>query len=267
MKKSVRYLSLLLIILMPLSAFAEMWSPNRVRGFLDIGGSYSEAGLGAIDMSYKASGVTLATATAEDKESDRAMSGTTLHYIMDLGVVVGLYMYSSETITTVKQTSVWTANAAAGGAGTLAANTVNALASPGDVLGYKYANADINFLDVGYFYDMKDIVDGMSVAGGLGLAIGGSGETKIVYGSVGYILNGNVWNETITADSSSAMSYFVDLGYDFGGHEAIFGLRNISTSGSATVSTEKGIGKVLGKDKFESSSTNMVYSLGYGYVF
>ena len=218
-------------------------------------------------MNYKSSGVTLASATAEDKESDRAMSGTALHYIMDLGVVVGLYMYSSETITTVKQTSVWTANAAAGGAGTVAAATVNALASPGDVLGLKYTNAEINFLDVGYFYDMKDIVDGMSVTGGLGLAIGGSGETTVIYGSVGYLLNGGLWTETVTADSSSAMSYFVDLGYDFGGHEALFGLRNISTSASATVSTDKGLGKVLGKDKFDSNSSNMVYSLGYGYVF
>ena len=85
MKKSVKFLTILFIVFaIPIAAYAEMWSPNRVRASLLIGGSYSDAGLGGIDMNYKSSGVTLASATAEDKESDRAMAATSLHYIMDL---------------------------------------------------------------------------------------------------------------------------------------------------------------------------------------
>ena len=63
------------------------------------------------------------------------------------------------------------------------------------------------------------------------------------------------------------MSYFFDLGYAFGIHEALFSLRKINTEGSATVSETKGIGKVLGKDKFESSGSSMSFFLGYGYIF
>ena len=115
---------------------------------------------------------------------------------------------------------------------------------------------------------MADIVGGMSVSGGLGLPLLGSGgKTQIAYGSVGYQLNGSVAYEELTADSGSAMSYFVDVGYAFGIHEALFSLRSVTTESSSTVSTEKGIGKVLGKDKFESSGSSMSYSLGYGYIF
>ena len=115
---------------------------------------------------------------------------------------------------------------------------------------------------------MKDIVAGMSISGGIGLPVlGSSGTTDIAYGATGFALNGGVLAESVTADDGSASSFFVDFGYAFGSHEGLFGLRNVTTSGSASVSTEKGIGKVLGKDKFESSGSSMSYSLGYGYIF
>ena len=111
---------------------------------------------------------------------------------------------------------------------------------------------------------MKDIVGGMSISGGIGLPVlGSSGTIDIVYGATGHALNGGLYTESLTADDGSAMSYFVDFGYAFGIHEALFGLRNVKTEGSATVSTTKGICKVTGKDKFESSGSSMSYLLGY----
>ena len=115
---------------------------------------------------------------------------------------------------------------------------------------------------------MKDIVGGMSISGGIGLPVlGSSGTIDIVYGATGHALNGGLYTESLTADDGSAMSYFVDFGYAFGIHEALFGLRNVKTEGSATVSTTLGVGKVLAKDKFESSGSSMAYFLGYGYIF
>ena len=73
--------------------------------------------------------------------------------------------------------------------------------------------------------------------------------------------------EDLSADSGSAMSYFVDFGYAFGIHEALFSLRNVKPESSATVSSTKGIGKVTGEDKFSSSGSSMNFSLGYGYIF
>ena len=97
--------------------------------------------------------------------------------------------------------------------------------------------------------------------------LGVGGSSTIYYGATGYALNGNVSTEDLSADSGSAMSYFVDFGYAFGIHEALFGLRNVKTESSATVSTTKRRGKLLGKDKFESSGSSMDFSLGYGYIF
>ena len=115
---------------------------------------------------------------------------------------------------------------------------------------------------------MKDIVGGMSISGGIGLPVlGSSASVDIVYGNTGQYLNGSVPSESITDFEGSASSFFVDFGYAFGSHEGLFGLRNVKTAGSATVSTTKGIGKVTGKDKFESSGSSMSFFLGYGYIF
>ena len=112
------------------------------------------------------------------------------------------------------------------------------------------------------------MVDGMNISGGIGLPLlGNGGTTELVYGQTGYNLNGNIWTESLTADDGSAMSFFVDYGYAFGIHEALFSIRNVKTESSATVSTTKGLGKILGKDKFESSGSSMSFSLGYGYIF
>ena len=283
MKRSVKFLTVLFVIfLMPLAAYAEMWSPDRIRVNLRVGGSTSEGGLGAINMKYKSDGYTaygiadgtaLATAAAEDKESARVNSGLSIHYIMEMGMLVGIHRYSTAFTTLVTQTGDWTAETISGdlSGGAVPAGavvTLSALSSTGSPLAVRTSEGFINFLDLGYFYDLKDIVDGMSISGGIGLPLlGNGGSTKLVYGRTGYTLNGGLYNESLTSDGGSAMSYFVDYGYTFGIHEALLSLRNVSTKSSATVSQTKGLGKVLGKDKFESSGSSMSFSLGYGYIF
>ena len=286
MKKSVKFLAVLLIFLMPLSAFAESWwSPNRVRVNYRVGGSQAEGGMGAITGKYKcpdansactayslADGTVISTMGAVDKESERVNGGLSIHYIMDMNILVGIHIFSTENISLVTQTTDWaanTANAATTTAGTVYATAYNAaLGGAGTALGTIKRSTSINFLDVGYFYDMAGIVDGMSISGGIGLPLlGSSGSTDIVYGTTGYALNGGLWTESITADEGSAMSFFVDYGYAFGIHEALFSLRKVTTEGSAKVSETKGIGKVLGKSKFEGSSDSTSFFLGYGYIF
>ena len=269
MNKSIKYLAVLLIFLMPIAAYAEMWSPDRVRFNYRIGGSVDDGALDPGTMSAKVSGVALAEADYSDKETDRVMNGMSIHYIMEMGMIVGIHLYSTEMISQVSQTSDWAGTTAGGAAGAVVAATLNAAyGGAGTALGVRKSTTSINFLDLGYFYDMKDIVAGMSISGGIGLPVlGSSGTTDIVYGSTGYALNGNVAAETVTADDGSASSFFVDFGYAFGSHEGLFGLRNVTTAGSASVSTEKGIGKVLGKDKFESSGSSMSYFIGYGFIF
>jgi len=285
MKKSVKFLAVLLIFLMPLSAFAESWwSPNRVRVNYRIGGSSAASEQGAVTGKKKCpdgayctalsipDDTVLASFEGEDKESERVDGGLSIHYIMDMNILVGIHIFSTENISLVTQTTDWaanTANAATTTAGTVYATAYNAaLGGAGTALGIINRSTSINFLDVGYFYDMAGIVDGMSISGGIGLPLlGSSGSTDIVYGTTGYALNGGLWTESITADSGSAMSYFADFGYAFGIHEALFSLRKITTEGSATVSETKGIGKVLGKSKFTSKGDYTSFFLGYGYIF
>ena len=287
MKKSVKFLAVLLIFLMPLSAFAESWwSPNRVRVNFRVGGSQAEGGLGAITGKYKCpdsaglcttysipDSTVLASMGAEDKESERVNGGLSIHYIMDMNILVGIHLWSTEYISLVTQTSDWVSSTESA-AQTAVGDNYNAglnstYGGAGTALAVKKSSVSINFLDVGYFYDMADIVGGMSVSGGLGLPLlGSSGSTDLVYGTTGYALNGGLWTESITADSGgSAMSFFVDYGYAFGVHEALFSLRKITTEGSATISKTKGLGKVLDKDKFTSKGDYTSFFLGYGYIF
>ena len=285
MKKSVKFLTVLLIFLMPLSAFAESWwSPNRVRVNYRIGGSSAASEQGGFTASKKcpdcaycvayslADDTVLASFEGVDKETERVDGGLSIHYIMGMNILVGIHLFSTENISLVTQTTDWAANTAT--SGTTAAGTVYAtgyntnLGGAGTALGAIKRSTSINFLDVGYFYDMADIVGGMSGSGRLGLPLlGSSGSTDIVYGATGYALNGGLWTESITADEGSAMSFFVDLGYAFGIHEALFSLRKVTTEGSAKVDITKGIGKVLAKDKFSGSSDSTSFFLGYGYIF
>jgi hypothetical protein len=289
MKKLVKYLAILLIFLMPLSALAEMWSPNRVRVNFRVGGSNADGGIGGKTAKIKCSSTTttqascaaysledsvvLSTMSLVEKEASRTSGGFSIHYIMEMGMIVGVHRYTTEYVTAITQTSDWAGTTDGGAAATAVgagvASSMNAgYGGTGTSLGARKVDGFINFLDLGYFYDMADIVGGMSISGGIGLPLlGAGGSSTIYYGLTGYALNGGLMTEDISADSGSAMSYFVDFGYAFGTHEALFGLRNIKTESSATVSTTKGIGLVTGEEKFTSTGSSMSYSLGYGYIF
>ena len=273
MRKSVKFLTVLFVVfLMPLAAYSEMWSPDRLRVNLRVGGSVDDGSLAPGTMGCSTScgaAIDMAEAGYADKETDRVNGGMSIHYIMEMGMIVGIHLYSTEMVSVVSQTSDWAGTTAGGATGAYYAGVMNATyGGAGTLLGVRKSSTSINFLDLGYLYDMKDIVGGMSISGGIGLPVLGSiGTTDIAYGPTGYALNGNVLNESLTADDGSAMSFFVDYGYAFGIHEALFSIRNVKTAGSATVSTTKGIGKVLGKDKFESSGSSMSFFLGYGYIF
>ena len=290
MKKSVKFLTVLFIVfLMPLAAYSEMWSPDRIRVNLRVGGSNADGGIGGKDAKATCAAnattqagcgaysledsVVLATMTLVEKEVDRTMGGLSIHYIMEMGMIVGVHRFTTAYVTAITQTSDWAgttdggAAASAVGAGTAISLNTN-YGGAGTLLGARKVEGFINFLDLGYFYDMKDIMDGMSISGGIGLPLlGVGGSSTIYYGTTGYALNGNVLTEDLSADSGSAMSFFADFGYAFGIHEALFSLRNVKTESSATVSSTKGIGKVTGEDKFSSSGSSMNFSLGYGYIF
>ena len=102
MKKSVKFLAVLLIFLMPLSAFAQCWwSPNRVRENYRIGESQAEGGLGPINAKKKCpddayctpygieDDTVLSSMEGEDKESERVNGGLSIHYIMDMNFLWG----------------------------------------------------------------------------------------------------------------------------------------------------------------------------------
>ena len=290
MKKSVKFLTVLFVVfLMPLAAYSEMWSPDRIRVNLRVGGSNADGGIGGKDAKATCAAnattqascgaysledsVVLATMTLVEKEVDRTMGGLSIHYIMEMGMIVGVHRFTTAYVTAITQTSDWAGTtdggAAASAVGAETATSLNAnYGGTGTLLGARKVDGFINFLDLGYFYDMKDIMDGMSISGGIGLPLlGVGGSSTIYYGTTGYALNGGLLEEDLSADSGSAMSFFADFGYAFGIHEALFSLRNVKTESSATVSSTKGIGKVTGEDKFSSSGSSMNFSLGYGYIF
>ena len=165
MNKSIKYLAVLLIFLMPIAAYAEMWSPDRVRFNYRIGGSVDDGALAPGTMPAKVGGVAFAEAGYADKETNRVMNGMSLQYVMEMGMIVGIHLYSTEMISVVTQTTDWAGTTAGGLTGAGAAILLNnSYGGAGTGLGVRKTSTSINFLDLGYFYDMKDIVDGMSVS-------------------------------------------------------------------------------------------------------
>ena len=275
MKKSIKFLTVLSVMfLMPLAAYSEMWSPDRIRVNLRVGGSVDDGALDPGTMGCSTScgaAIDMAEAGYADKETDRVNGGMSIHYIMEMGMIVGIHQHKTKFDTVATQTGAWTASTAGGATSAVGAVYASALGAQypsGTKLGDRTSDGFVNFLDLGYFYDLSDIVGGMSISGGIGLPLlGNGGSTKVVYTAAGYALNGEVLNEEITADDGSAMSYFVDYGYTFGSYEALLGLRTISTESKATVDETKGLGKILGESTFTSSGSSTSYSLGFGYVF
>ena len=129
MKKSVKFLIVLFVMfLMPLAAYSEMWSPDRVRVNLRVGGSVDDGALAAGTMKGKSGDTVLMTAGYADKEIERANGGMSIQYIMEMGMIVGIHLYSTEFITSVTQSSDWEGTAATGAVGAGAAAVVASVA-------------------------------------------------------------------------------------------------------------------------------------------
>ena len=106
MKKSIKFLTVLFVMfLMPLAAYSEMWSPDRVRVNLRVGGSVDDGALAAGTMKGKSGDTVLMTAGYADKETDRSNGGLSIQYIMEMGMIVGIHLYSTEMVSVVSQTS------------------------------------------------------------------------------------------------------------------------------------------------------------------
>ena len=149
MNKSIKYLAVLLIFLMPIAAYAEMWSPDRVRFNYRIGGSVDDGSLDPGNMKCKAlcggGTVSFAEAGYSDKETDRVMNGMSIHYIMEMGMIVGIHLYSTEMISHVTQTSDWEGTPETGATGAGAAAQYNTLyGGAGTSLGVRKSASSIN---------------------------------------------------------------------------------------------------------------------------
>ena len=113
MNKSIKYLALLLIIIMPIAAYAD----GRVRFNYRVSGSDSNPELGAKTVtSYKQ--VDGSDATGLDKLDSSSFSSFSLHYVSDYGlgffgggeILLGLYQFDKSFKTKITRTSVWIAS-------------------------------------------------------------------------------------------------------------------------------------------------------------
>ena len=83
MKKTIKFLTVLFVIfLLPLAAYSEMWSPDRIRVNLRVGGSVDDGALAAGTMKGKSGDTVLMTAGYADKETDRVNGGLCLSNIL-----------------------------------------------------------------------------------------------------------------------------------------------------------------------------------------
>jgi len=115
---------------MPLAAYSEMCSPDRLRVNLRVGGSVDDGSLAPGTMGCSTScgaAVNVAEAGYADKETNRVNGGMSIHYIMEMGMIVGINLYSTEMVSVVSQSSDWAGTTVGGACGAVAAAGLNAL--------------------------------------------------------------------------------------------------------------------------------------------
>jgi len=250
---------------------SALFAESRIRLNTAISTSSEDPSLGAQTLKYKSSGSTLATGAAEDKKDSQAVGGATVHYVTEGGWMVGVHRHTNEFKTVASQTGAWTATATLDaldaitpGTKTTTLATLGSISTTGTILGTRESSGYVNFLDLGYMFGG----DFLSLGVGIGLPVlGSASETKIVYTTAGYALNGNQLAETIESKGKSASSYFLDFGMTFGSVELTLGYRNIETKSEAEVDTTKGLGKILDKSTFESEGKHTLTTVGLGFLF
>ena len=259
MNKSIKYLALLLIIIMPIAAYAD----GRVRFNYRVSGSDSNPELGAKTVSsYKQ--VDGSDATGQDKLDSQSFSSFSIHYVSDYGldflgggeILLGLYQFDKSYKTNITCTSVWIA----GG---------SAVCADGIALATRTASGTSRSLDLGYVYPIGE----MSVGGGIALPVlGSSGDLAVEWTTLGNSLSlrtaaGLGTTETLSPEGKSFSSFFLNFGYSIDAYEVLLNYRSVSSTVAAPLDKTKGVGAMLSSDQLSSSSTTSSISLGVGYRF
>ena len=260
MNKSIKYLALLLIIIMPIAAYAD----GRVRFNYRVSGSDSNPELGAKTVtSYKQ--VDGSDATGQDKLDSQSFSSFSIHYVSDYGldflgggeILLGLYQFDKSYKTNITCTSVWLSGA-------------TPVCADGTALATRTASGTSRSLDLGYVYPIDD----MSVGGGIALPVlGSSGDLVVEWTALGNALSARAakglgTTETLSPEGKSFSSFFLNFGYSIEAYEVLLNYRSVSSTVDAPLDKTKGVGALLGgKDVLSSSSTTTSISIGVGYRF
>ena len=262
MNKSIKYLALLLIIIMPIAAYAD----SRVRFNYRVSGSDSNPELGAKTVSsYKqADG---SDGTGQDKLDSQSFSSFSIHYVSDYGldflgggeILLGLYQFDKSYKTNITCTSVW-----------IHPLLGTAVCADGVALATRTASGTSRSLDLGYVYPIGE----MSVGGGIALPVlGSSGDLAVEWTTLGNSLSlrtaaGLGTTETLSPEGKSFSSFFLNFGYSIDAYEVLLNYRSVSSTVAAPLDKTKGVGGLLGgSDELSSSSTTTSISLGVGYRF
>ena len=265
MNKSIKYLALLLIIIMPIAAYAD----GRVRFNYRVSGSDSNPELGAKSVSsYKqADG---SDGTAADKLDSQSFSSFSIHYVSDYGldflgggeILLGLYQFDKSYKTNITCTSVWLSGA-------------TPVCADGYALATRTASGTSRSLDLGYVYPIGD----MSVGGGIALPVlGSSGDLVVEWTPLGSMLSarttaaqyaaGTGSTEELSPEGKAFSSYFLNFGYSIDAYEVLLNYRTVSSTVDTPLNKTSGVGALLGgKDVLSSSSTTTSISIGVGYRF
>ena len=259
MNKSIKYLALLLIIIMPIAAYAD----GRVRFNYRVSGSDSNPELGAKTVTAYTQ-LDGSSATGADKLDSQSFSSFSIHYVSDYGldflgggeILLGLYQFDKSYKTNITCTSVWIT----GG---------TAVCADGIALATRTASGTSRSLDLGYVYPIDD----MSVGGGIALPVlGSSGDLVVEWTALGNALSARAakglgTTETLSPEGKSFSSFFLNFGYSIEAYEVLLNYRSISSTVAAPLDKTKGVGGLLGSDELSSSSTTSSISIGVGYRF
>ena len=254
------FLAVLLIIIMPIAAYAD----GRVRFNYRVSGSDSNPELGAKTVSsYKQ--VDGSDGTGADKLDSQTFSSFSIHYVSDYGldflgggeILLGMYQFDKSYKTNIATSSVWVHP------------LLGAVAASGTPLATRTASGTSRSLDLGYVYPFGE----MSVGGGIALPVlGSSGDLVVEWTALGNLLSqraaaGLGTTETLSPEGKSFSSFFLNFGYSIDAYEVLLNYRNVSSTVAAPLDKTSGVGGLLGSDELSSSSTTTSISLGVGYKF